>query len=93
MSDVSVHTEAVIPPAGPPQRRGRGLALLLAVVAGLAAIILVYSQTLSFAWDEGFHLLAAQLDRPGAIAICRLLFSADAAKRLLGRTLAACIHG
>ncbi|MGC2661493.1 MAG: hypothetical protein WA324_26365 [Bryobacteraceae bacterium] len=61
MSDVSVHTEAVIPPAGPPQRRGRGLALLLAVVAGLAAIILVYSQTLSFAWDEGFHLLAAQL--------------------------------
>ena len=24
-------------------------------------MILVYSQTQSFAWDEGFHLLAAQL--------------------------------
>src|SRR5580698_8348125 len=27
----------------------------------LAAAIIVYSQTLAFAWDEGFHLLAAQL--------------------------------
>jgi hypothetical protein len=37
------------------------LALLLGVVAALAAIILAYSQMQSFAWDEGFHLLAAQL--------------------------------
>ena len=33
----------------------------MGAVAGLAAIILAYSQTQSFAWDEGFHLLAAQL--------------------------------
>jgi hypothetical protein len=29
--------------------------------AVLAAALIVYSQTLAFAWDEGFHLLAAQL--------------------------------
>ncbi|HTB11308.1 MAG TPA: hypothetical protein VK752_07050 [Bryobacteraceae bacterium] len=33
------------------------LALVLLVSAGL----IVYSQTFAFAWDEGFHLLAAQL--------------------------------
>ena len=27
----------------------------------LGALLLVYSQTLAFTWDEGFHLLAAQL--------------------------------
>ena len=35
------------------------------ILAGLflliLGILLVYSQTLSFTWDEGFHLLAAQL--------------------------------
>src|ERR1035441_953555 len=35
------------------------VALLL--TAGLA----VYAQTLAFAWDEGFHLLAAQLIKAG----------------------------
>jgi hypothetical protein len=30
-------------------------------VALLGATLLVYSQTLAFTWDEGFHLLAAQL--------------------------------
>ncbi|HEY1754715.1 MAG TPA: hypothetical protein VGG72_04930 [Bryobacteraceae bacterium] len=36
--------------------------LTLWCAAGLlAAGIIVYSQTLAFAWDEGFHLLAAQL--------------------------------
>jgi hypothetical protein len=34
---------------------------LPALVALIAAGLLVYSQTLAFAWDEGFHLLAAQL--------------------------------
>ena len=31
----------------------------------LAAALLFYSQTSAFAWDEGFHLLAAQLIRNG----------------------------
>lgn len=32
-----------------------------ALVALLGAWLLVYSQTMSFSWDEGFHLLTAQL--------------------------------
>jgi len=39
--------------------------LLCASVAALAAALLVYSQTKAFAWDEGFHLLAAQLIKAG----------------------------
>ncbi|MBV8844634.1 MAG: hypothetical protein JO307_17645 [Bryobacterales bacterium] len=31
----------------------------------LAAVLLAYSQTFAFAWDEGFHLLAAQLIKQG----------------------------
>jgi hypothetical protein len=31
------------------------------VAAPIAIALLVYSQTMSFAWDEGFHVLAAQL--------------------------------
>src|ERR1700730_3965352 len=38
---------------------------LCATVALFAAILLAYSQTLAFAWDEGFHLLAAQLIKSG----------------------------
>lgn len=38
--------------------------LVLAVVL-LAAGLAVYAQTLAFAWDEGFHLLAAQLINVG----------------------------
>ena len=34
-------------------------------LAALFAGLLVYSQTLAFSWDEGFHLLAAQLIRSG----------------------------
>ena len=42
--------------------RGRGPYLwLCGFVALLGAALLVYSQTLAFTWDEGFHLLAAQL--------------------------------
>jgi 4-amino-4-deoxy-L-arabinose transferase-like glycosyltransferase len=33
----------------------------------IAAGLLVYSQTMSFVWDEGFHLLAAQLIDSGKI--------------------------
>lgn len=38
---------------------------LCAVVSLLAAGHLFYSQTAAFAWDEGFHLLAAQLIKSG----------------------------
>jgi hypothetical protein len=31
----------------------------------LALVLLTYSQTLAFSWDEGFHLLAAQLIKSG----------------------------
>jgi len=34
-------------------------------IAFLAAGLMVYSQTLAFTWDEGFHLLTAQLIRAG----------------------------
>jgi len=44
------------PPAEPGQLR-----YLCAAVAMLFAGLLLYSQTAAFAWDEGFHLLAAQL--------------------------------
>src|SRR5581483_7457587 len=36
-------------------------AWLWGIFALIAAGLLVYSQTVSFVWDEGFHLLAAQL--------------------------------
>ena len=38
---------------------------LSALAVLLFAGLLLYSQTLSFAWDEGFHLLAAQLINAG----------------------------
>ena len=34
-------------------------------IAFLAAGLMVYSQTVAFTWDEGFHLLTAQLIRAG----------------------------
>ena len=43
-----------------PGDRGQ-LGYLLAAAAMLLAGLLFYSQTRAFAWDEGFHLLAAQL--------------------------------
>src|ERR1700686_4398743 len=33
--------------------------------ASLGAALLLYSQTLAFYWDEGFHLLAAQMIKAG----------------------------
>ena len=38
---------------------------LCGVVVAIFAVLLVYSQTAAFTWDEGFHLLAAQLIRHG----------------------------
>lgn len=42
-------------------RRSNHYLLLCAVVAILFGVLVVYSQTTAFTWDEGFHLLAAQL--------------------------------
>ena len=40
--------------------------LLLYLVCGfLAAVLIVYARTKAFAWDEGFHLLTAQLIKAG----------------------------
>src|SRR5438874_4120601 len=39
--------------------------LLVAAIAGVAAVLVVYSQTVAFTWDEGFHLLAAQMINAG----------------------------
>jgi 4-amino-4-deoxy-L-arabinose transferase-like glycosyltransferase len=39
----------------------KGAVVLCAVLALIAAGIILNSQTFAFAWDEGFHLLAAQL--------------------------------
>ncbi len=47
--------------AGRAERARSPLLALCAVVALLFALLLVYSRTIAFAWDEGFHLLAAQL--------------------------------
>lgn len=38
---------------------------LYALCAAIAAGLLIYSQTYAFAWDEGFHLVAAQLIKAG----------------------------
>lgn len=53
------------PGADPPGRSPVSFLLLSAVVAALFGGLLLYSQTAAFAWDEGFHLLAAQLIRAG----------------------------
>ena len=34
-------------------------------IALITAVLMIYSQTLSFAWDEGFHLVASQLINSG----------------------------
>jgi 4-amino-4-deoxy-L-arabinose transferase-like glycosyltransferase len=43
----------------------RTLRILLATCLALLAGYLIYSQTLAFHWDEGFHLLAARLISTG----------------------------
>jgi hypothetical protein len=58
-SPVESEISAALPDLSSLRRR------LLAVVALLAGALLVYAVTLAFVWDEGFHLLAAQLIRQG----------------------------
>jgi hypothetical protein len=47
------------------ERASRPYLLMCGLVALLAAGLIVYSQTAAFAWDEGFHLLTAQLIKNG----------------------------
>jgi 4-amino-4-deoxy-L-arabinose transferase-like glycosyltransferase len=49
----------------PAIRRQRPFLWLCCTIALLLAGLLVYSQTQALAWDEGFHLLAAQLIKAG----------------------------
>lgn len=44
-----------------PSRLARPYLVLCGVVCAMTAVFAVYSQTYAFAWDEGFHLLTAQL--------------------------------
>ena len=55
--------EATQAPGADASRRER--LWLGAWIAFLAAGLLVYSQTVAFNWDEGFHMLTAQLIRAG----------------------------
>jgi len=50
-----------VPPDTETHRPLKPFLLLTAVVALVGAGLIVYARTLAFVWDEGFHLLAAQL--------------------------------
>jgi hypothetical protein len=56
-------------------RFSKPYALLCGFVSLQFALLLVYSQTMAFAWDEGFHLLAAQLIKAGRRPYLDFLFS------------------
>ncbi len=47
------------------RHRGRDIALFSGILVLISGALLVYSQTMSFVWDEGFHLVAAQLINAG----------------------------
>jgi len=49
--------------------------LLVSTLALLTAGLLVYSQTKAFAWDEGFHILTAQLIKHGKRPYIDFVFS------------------
>src|SRR6202451_3790250 len=53
----------LITPAGQvvSNRRQKSYRLLFGLVTALLVGLVIFSQTDSFAWDEGFHLLTAQL--------------------------------
>jgi hypothetical protein len=56
-----VKVEAAVIAAERIDRTGRQFGVLCGVVALLTVGLLAYALTFSFTWDEGFHLLAAQL--------------------------------
>ncbi len=58
-------SEPGVGPDLPLNRRTRSYAALCAGVSLVAVFLVIYSQVMAFAWDEGFHLLAAQLIQRG----------------------------
>src|SRR5271163_4383817 len=51
--------------SNPSIRRQRSFLWLCGAVTLLSAGLLIYSQTQALTWDEGYHLLAAQLIKAG----------------------------
>jgi hypothetical protein len=49
----------------PPDRRSRDYLILCGVIVAILAGLVVYAESRAFAWDAGFHLLAARLIREG----------------------------
>ena len=60
--------------ASSPLRRSQAL-ILAAVVSLIAAALVLYSQTMAFAWDEGFHILCAQMILHGKRPYIDFVFS------------------
>ncbi|MGO9239496.1 MAG: hypothetical protein ACLQBJ_01705 [Bryobacteraceae bacterium] len=58
-----------------PPRRSRAYLYLLSAVGLITAGLVWYSQTMAFAWDEGFHLLCAQLIKAGLRPYIDFMFS------------------
>jgi len=56
-------------------RRPTGLIALGSTIAAIGVALFVYSQTKAFAWDEGFHLLTAQLIKQGKRPYLDFVFS------------------
>jgi hypothetical protein len=65
----------------------RSFFLRCGVVAVLATGLLVYSQTQALAWDEGYHLLAAQLIKAGKRPYLDFCFLQTPSERLLDANL------
>lgn len=64
----SLPLETAIPAASnaqSPSRAQSAYIFLCAALAAISTVLIVYSQTYAFAWDEGFHLLTAQLIENG----------------------------
>ena len=49
------------------RRTGRAALTFYGLLAFIACVLLLYSQTVGFVWDEGFHVLAAQLITRGKV--------------------------
>ncbi len=60
--------------AAPDQRRRAPYLVLCGVVLLIGAAYILYSQTWAFAWDEGFHVLAAQLIKEGRLPYLDFFF-------------------
>jgi len=63
------------PSMEPVSDRRRTSAVLFSALGLLTAGLVAYSQTKAFAWDEGFHILAAQLIKHGKRPYIDFVFS------------------